>query len=338
MTEPVRIWRLLVAWLVCLPVFTSCIHDDLAECPQAYSVCFRYDYNMGFTDRFADEVDSLSVYVFDADGKYLRTFSDGGEALSKPGYRLPLPLDPGKYRLVAWAGLKEGCFEPSGMQAGVSGPEDLVVTLRCDGDGEVPRDKPLSPLWQAMQETVTVPQPGTEQTDTLRLIKDTNILRVILQRRDGATLHAADYDFSILCPHGNGRLAYDNTLLDCHPLVYRPYLQTEGTDGEGSGGAEAVSNVIAELSLSRLMENDAMRLHITDASGDVTLVDIPLVEYLLMIGREQDGRIKSDQEYLDRQDSYTITLFLKGEPGEEKWFDGLIIINGWALRPGSVDL
>ena len=224
------------------------------------------------------------------------------------------------------------------MQAGVSGPEDLVVTLQCDGDGEVPRDNPLFPLWQAMQETVTVPQPGTEQTDTLRLIKDTNILRVILQRRDGAILHAADYDFSILCPHGNGRLAYDNTLLDCHPLVYRPYLQTEGTDGEGSGGAEAVSNVIAELSLSRLMENDAMRLHITNASGDVTLVDIPLVEYLLMTGREQDGRIKSDQEYLDRQDFYTITLYLKGEPGEEQWFDGLIIINGWALRPGSVDL
>ena len=98
MTEPVRIWRLLVAWLVCLSVFTSCIHDDLAGCPQAYSVCFRYDYNMGFTDRFAGEVDSLSVYVFDAGGKYLRTFSDGGEALRKPGYRLPLPLAPGKYR------------------------------------------------------------------------------------------------------------------------------------------------------------------------------------------------------------------------------------------------
>lgn len=57
-----------------------------------------------------------------------------------------------------------------------------------------------------------------------------------------------------------------------------------------------------------------------------------------MTGREQDSRIKSDQEYLDRQDFYTITLYLKGEPGEEQWFDGLIIINGWALRPGSVDL
>ena len=33
MTEPVRIWRLLVAWLVCLSVFTSCIHDDLAGMP-----------------------------------------------------------------------------------------------------------------------------------------------------------------------------------------------------------------------------------------------------------------------------------------------------------------
>ena len=338
MTEPVRIWRLLVAGLLYLPVFTSCIHDDLAECPQAYSVCFRYDYNMEFTDRFADEVDSLSVYVFDAGGKSLRTFSDGGEALRKPGYRLPLPLAPGKYRLVAWAGLKEGCFEPSGMQAGISGPEDLVVTLQCDGNGEVPRDKPLSPLWQAMQETVTVPRPGTERTDTLRLVKDTNILRVILQRRDGATLHAADYGFRILCLHGNGRLAYDNTLLDCRPLVYHPYLQTDGTDGEDSGGAEAVSNVIAELSLSRLLEDDAMRLHITDASGNATLIDIPLMEYLLMTQREQDSRILSDQEYLDRQDFFTITLFLEGKPGEEHWFDGLIIINGWALRPGSVDL
>lgn len=338
MIDPVRIVRLLAVMGISLAALTSCIRDNLEECPQAYSVCFRYDYNMEFADRFADEVENLSVYVFDAGGKYLRTFSDEGEALRKPGYRLPLPLDPGKYRLVAWAGLKEESFRPSVMQAGISGPEDLIISLQCNDEGVVVHDKPLAPLWQAMQETVTVPRPGAERIDTLGLIKDTNTIRVILQRRDGAAIHAADYGFSILSPHGNGRLAFDNALLDCRPLVYRPYLQTEGTDGKDSGDATGVSNVIAELSLSRLLEDDAMRLHITDASGDATLVDIPLVEYLLLTQREQDGRIRSDQEYLDRQDSYTITLFLEGKPGGEHWFDGLIIINGWALRPGSVDL
>lgn len=338
MTDLVHILRLPIAWLVCLLVFTSCINDDLAECPQAYSVCFRYDYNMEFADRFAREVDSLSVYVFDGRGKYLCTFSDGGEALRKPGYRLPLPLDPGSYRLVAWAGLKEGCFEPTGMQVGASAPEDLIVALPYDGNGEVPHGKPLVPLWQAMLDKVDVPPPGTERTDTLRLIKDTNTIRVELQRRDGLPIQAADYDFRIICQPGNGRLAFDNTLLECRPLIYGPYLQTEGTDGEDSGNTSAISNVIAELSVARLLKDQSMRLHITNASGDATLVDIPLIEYLLMTQREQDGRILSDQEYLDRQDFYTITLFLEGKPSEEHWFDGLIIINGWALRPGSVDL
>ena len=71
MTEPVRIWRLLVAWLVCLPVFTSCIHDDLAGCPQAYSVCFRYDYNMGFTDRFPVRSTAFPFMSSMPAGKYL---------------------------------------------------------------------------------------------------------------------------------------------------------------------------------------------------------------------------------------------------------------------------
>lgn len=335
MSDHLHILRLLAAWIILLPALTSCIYDYIDECPQAYSVCFRYNYNMEFTDRFADEVENLSVYVFDADGKYLRTFSDRGDALSKPGYCLPLPLDPGQYRLVAWAGLEGGCFEPSAMQASGAAAEDLVVALRCNGDGEVPYENPLVPLWQAMAETVTVPQPGTEHTDTLGLIKDTNTIRVILQQRDGGTvMHAADYAFSIECPHGNGRLAYDNTLLGGRSLTYRPYLQTEGTGDEASDGTAAISNVIAELSVSRLTEDDAMRLHIVKASDGTPLVDLSLIRYILMTDREEDGRIRSDQEYLDRQDEYVITLFLDGQ----SWFDGLIIINGWALRPGSVDL
>lgn len=332
MTDRLHILRLLAVWLVLLPVFTSCIYEDLEECPQPYSVCFRYDYNMEFANLFADEVDNLSVYVFNADGKYLRTFSDRGEALRKPGYRLPLPLEAGNYRFVTWAGLEGNDFVPTTLQPGVSSPDDLVVALRHDG-GEVPSDSPLTPLWQAKAENIVVPEPGEVRTDTLGLVKDTKTIRVILQRRDGAPIHAADYGFRIECPRGNGRLAYDNTLLDEEMLIYRPYSQTET-----AATADTVAHVTADMSVSRLLVDNAMRLFVSKADGGSTLVDIPLIGYLLLTQMEQDKRIKSNQEYLDRQDFYTITLFLDGEPGEVHWFDGLIIINGWALRPGSTDL
>ncbi|MCD7850128.1 MAG: FimB/Mfa2 family fimbrial subunit [Parabacteroides sp.] len=338
MTPYIHPLRLLAAGAMLLWGLASCINEGLEECPAEYSVRFRYDYNMAFIDQFADEVDNLSLYVFDENGKYLRTFTDRGEALRKPGYRLPLPLEPGRYRFFFWAGLEENAFEVPSLRAAASSPEELAVTLKRGENGEVPHDKPLRPLWHAMAETVVVPPPGVSVTDTLDLIKVTNTIRVILRQRNGTELQAADFNVRIDCPEGNGRMACNNTLLSDEPLVYRPYSQEKTTDDDpeadaASGSQPGVaSGVTAELSVARLMEKDPMRLRI--AKGGNTLIDVPLISYLMLTQREQDKRIFSDQEYLDWQDEYTITFFLDGE----SWFDGLIIINGWALRPGSIDL
>ena len=53
---------------------TGCdvFHDDLDQCDLFLE--FRYDYNMVNEDWFADQVEEVKVYVFDAEGKYLQTF------------------------------------------------------------------------------------------------------------------------------------------------------------------------------------------------------------------------------------------------------------------------
>ena len=55
---------------------TGCdvFHDDLDQCD--LFLAFRYDYNMVNEDWFADQVEEVKVYVFDAEGKYLQTFME----------------------------------------------------------------------------------------------------------------------------------------------------------------------------------------------------------------------------------------------------------------------
>lgn len=47
---------------------TGCdvFHDDLDQCDLFLE--FRYDYNMVNEDWFADQVEEVKVYVFDAEG------------------------------------------------------------------------------------------------------------------------------------------------------------------------------------------------------------------------------------------------------------------------------
>ena len=70
---------------------TGCdvFHDDLDQCDLFLE--FRYDYNMVNEDWFADQVEEVKVYVFDAEGKYLQTFIEKGNPLKNTDYRMLIP-------------------------------------------------------------------------------------------------------------------------------------------------------------------------------------------------------------------------------------------------------
>ena len=65
-------------WRQGLPVATSFMTISTSV---TFFLEFRYDYNMVNEDWFADQVEEVKVYVFDAEGKYLQTFIEKGNPL-----------------------------------------------------------------------------------------------------------------------------------------------------------------------------------------------------------------------------------------------------------------
>ena len=93
--------------VITVSALSSCgmIYEDEGDCNTYCDVRFVYDRNMEFADAFASKVEAVDLYVFDADGKFLRQVSERGDALKADGYRMPLDLQPGRYTVLAWCGL-----------------------------------------------------------------------------------------------------------------------------------------------------------------------------------------------------------------------------------------
>lgn len=61
--------------LLAAAAFTSCgmMEDDLKDCPYGLYVSFKYDYNLQRADMFNDHVGSVTLYIFDEQGKLVKT-------------------------------------------------------------------------------------------------------------------------------------------------------------------------------------------------------------------------------------------------------------------------
>ena len=95
--------------------------------------------------------------------------------------------------------------------------------------------------------------------------------------------------------------------------------------------------VHSELNTLRLLENDDTRLILTHRSTGQRVLDIPLTKYLLLSRETNSGM--TPQEYLDRQDQYTLIFFLDATEDKLKpYICPLMKINDWMVRVNEVDL
>ena len=61
-----------LAAIVCALTLLGCdsvIYDGEGDCSVNYRVKFRYDMNLKFADAFASEVESVTLYLLDSDGR-----------------------------------------------------------------------------------------------------------------------------------------------------------------------------------------------------------------------------------------------------------------------------
>lgn len=331
--------------VIAVSALSSCdlVYEDEGDCATYCDVRFVYDRNMEFADAFPAQVEAVDLYVFDADGRFLRQVSERGDALKADGYTMPLDLQPGRYTVLAWCGL--GCerdsYEVPQPQPGVT----TLAEMRCRlADRQVTEEETavgeIDNLFHGMT-TFTLPDEEGKHTYTVELTKNTNTVRVVLQNMSGEPLDADDFRFTIT--DENGLLDYDNSPLDDELLSYHPFYVTQGTAGVNTDddAITSVSAAMAEFTVSRLVKDKDTRpmLTITKAEPESdgshkTVLSIPLVDYALLV-KGYYHRDMDDQEYLDRQDEYNLTFFLDNGGN---WLSSSVIINSWRVVLSDVGL
>lgn len=333
-----RIWTMI---LVTGMAFTSCniLDEEDVDCSIEYRVNFKYDNNMKFADAFANEVTSVVLYAFDEDGKFVYQRAEEGDVLAEDDYNMLVEVQPGDYDLVAWAkGKGDETFSIPVLTEGVSTIEDLnckmdrIYSRAADGTAEVRSD--LRPLFHGQAQRQSFSRAATKQIATVRLTKNTNNIRIVLQHLSGKAVDVSNFTFTI--QDENGFMNYDNKLLEDEPLTYYAWHTDSGTADMDESGARTTTSVgvaVAELTVGRLVVENKPILTITNQEGEKVL-SIPLIDYALLV-KGYYHRDMTDQEYLDRQDEYNMTFFLDEN---DQWASSSIIINSWKVVLDNIEI
>ncbi len=339
-TAPALLAILVGCWS--LVACDSMIYDDEGDCSINYRVKFRYDHNLKFADAFAHEVESVTLYVLDAEGRVIWQKTEEGEALAAADYAMTVDIEPGDYDLLAWCVVQDGTsFAIPTSTVG----RELTCTLNRerDTDGTAHVRKDLDRLYHGYLAGQHFADTEGTYEYIVPLVKNTNNVRVVLQHLSGAPVDEKRFTFSIEA--SNGRMDWNNELLPDERITYHAWLTRSGTAEvkpdpaavpgiaaapaaieEPNRAVSSVSVAIAELTTARLSKGDDVRLTVKKDTGE-TVFSIPLVDYALLVkGRYNEAM--DDQEYLDRQDEYNMTFFLDEK---DQWYDAYIYIESWMV-------
>lgn len=311
------------------------VHQGISECPVQLRVKFVYDYNMKFADAFRAEVTSVNLWVFDADsGALVWKGAAAGEALTdEADFEMEVPVEAGRYDFIAWCGLADNsAFQLATYDP--SSPGQLSVALQTAQSGTLlVSDAELPGLYHGMVTDFDFkPAQSKDAIEyvTVSLTKDTNAVRVLLQNLDGRELKPED--FSVTITDANSNLGWNNAVLAGPTVTYEPWATSFGSVGSQESASKAIDTVaslLTELSMSRLIAGQECWLTVTRNTDGVEIIHIPLIEYLLLI-KGHYGQM-TDQQYLDRQDDYTLMFILDRT---NNWYvSGGIYINSWVVVP-----
>ena len=314
------------------------IFEGEGDCGIYYRIRFKYDYNIKFADAFANEVNSIALYVFDRNDVLVEEIATTDiEVLSSGTYEIPLELQPDDYTLVAWGGLmNEESFDMlPDTQVGVTKLEQLQVKMhrQYDENGNAGVCEDLIPLYHGSMQLTVTDVPGT-YTETMSLVKNTNSIRILLHEMSGNDVDADKFIFEIR--DSNGLYNWDNTILDDEMITYSAWHQGNGTADMEEIKVKAVTSVsiaLAEFTVGRMTAGKSPVLYIRNRESGEDVFRIPVADYALLVkGNHRENM--GDQEYLDRQDEYTMTFFLS----EGEWVSSVIYINSWRVVLNDTEL
>ena len=156
------------------------------------------------------------------------------------------------------------------------------------------------------------------KTVVVPLTKNTNNVKVVIQNAIGVKLNATDFDFKI--EDDNGWLAYDNSPVVDDSITYHPWSQYDGVVNSASEDNTQVSAVVAEMTVNRLLASKHPRLKVYNNLNKKMVFSIPLIDYALLV---------------DRQDDYSFIFFVDDHLD---WLSATIYVNSWRVVLQNVDM
>ena len=278
------------------------------------SIKFVYDYNMHWANAIEGMNLSANVWAFSQEGELAWSGAASAAELSKDSFRITADLPAGKYELIAWCGLQgNDAFELASYKP--KSKEELTVKIKTiEANGLQVSEKNLQGLFHGYVPVVDVKTgDDTDNSVTMSLIKDTNDIDVKLRYVGGKQVDVADFSVSI--SDENGAYSWDNSVVSSNAITYVPWK---------------ASNNTFSISTGRFIVNSNPMLSVTSKIDNKAIIQIPILNYILLAKNNMANASQlSNQEFLDREDSYTLSFVLNEE--NNSWIQSDFSINGFKI-------
>lgn len=355
-----RIIAPLMIGLTLIAGMSSCsaVYDDLEECPRGVIMRFVFDYNLEFANAFPSQVDCLTVYLFDKDGDLIERCVETSSVLADEDWRMTFDLPAGDYTAVAYGGMEceKASFNHTKDVENIKRIEDLEVLVNEEHIGDSD-NAPTAPLHDHFHGKLnfTVTEGIDYERETLRLMRNTNNLHIVLQHVDNSPVDYDDFEIEVL--DDNIYFNHANDVQSHHQVRYTPWRGgnliagasgTENVDGDDTKAAGMpVQVAFAELSMSRLVyrKADLSRVSGDEVQGPTlrikrkadghVVADLPLNNYLLLMKSGHYDNMGA-QEYLDRSYHHNLVFFL--DSNNNVWLGMHIIVDDWTVRIDNINL
>lgn len=352
--------------LVAMLTLSSCgkglgIYDDLNPCPEGVKMRFVFDYNLEYANSFPSQVDCLTVFLFDKEGNLVSHRIETTDVLKDENWRMTFDLPAAEYQVVAYGGMEcdMSSFSHTIEKENIKKLEDLQALINEDhiGDESKRPNRSLHDHYHGY-----LPFEVTKGTDyneyTVKMIRNTNHIRIVLQHLDNTPVDDKDFRFEIV--DDNVLMNHLNEVIPYKTVTYTPWAK--GTANAGVNGnpvsdeenqqnsstrvGEPVQVAYAELSTSRLIHKSDFvwsdkegksqkgpRLRIIATDCGRIVCDLPLNNYLLLMKSEYYGKM-GEQEFLDRASRYNLVFFLDKN---NVWVKMNVIVDDWTIHINNIN-
>lgn len=302
---------------------TSCtwVKDDRDDCPTGFWLQLQYSYNILDVDAAQKYLNEVSVYVYDASGNFVKRIDASQAQLQANGHRVQVDgLPEGDYQFLVWSGAGNTDYSLNGVN-------DSIPAFRLALAAKNESSKELTDLYYGMLEKVHLS--GDYAVHPVSMMKNTNKLACLVVAPKSVKELKAE-DFSMTLVSANDTIDAYNKLCSSKVMTYKPYLQDVVTINDADYGE--LKGIRFGLSTLRMMADSKTdcRLILTKNSNSQNIFNISLPECIGLLGtlHTQLGKTLSVQEYLDRQDFYTIIFYLSDDASALMQMK----VNSWQVR------